>query len=80
MTRQEIISAMMRAAPFEGSSYERSAHEVFAAGITSVEPGYDSLDDAESDWRMEYDADIADLADAIASTGDPRMWAPKERA
>jgi hypothetical protein len=78
VTLEQIISALNASTPFEGSTYEKSAFDVYAAGLNSQHPGYDSLDDALSDWRMEYESDIADLARDIATTSEPGLWLTKE--
>lgn len=74
MTKQEVIAALRAKTPFEGSKYERFAHEVYADGLTAFDQGYESLDDAESDWRAEYEADLSDLADDVLMTSDPGFW------
>lgn len=77
MTKQEVIAALMDKSPFEGSAYERNAHDVYAAGLLGVEQGYESLADAESDWLAEYEADVSGVADGVLETSEPSLWAGK---
>lgn len=74
MTREQVIEALQAQMPFEGSFYERNALDVYASGLTSPYPGYDSLDDALSDWKMEYDYNTGSAADEIIRSGEVPVW------